>query len=400
MESIPENKGGIMKNKHQYFQKTAFITAILLTAIFFITFCSKKQQPSAADSSPLQKDTGTRIIIDHDGEEVTVPNQINRVVTVSVWPLPSVVTIFCGGPQKLAGIPPASKSAAKSGILGELYPELLSLPSDYTNGSDINIEEILKLNPDVVLCSSKDAKTKQMLKEAGLPAIGFSVNNWNYNIITTYSKWIELLSQIFPEYAKTDKVSEYSEKVYEEVNAKVKDIPQEQKKKALFLFNYNEKTIVTSGRNFFGQFWCDATGTKNVAEEVAAEMTNATISMEQIYDWNPDIIFITNFTTAVPETLFNNETGIYDWSPVKAVQDKQVYKMPLGTYRSYTPSTDTPCTLLWMAQKAYPELFTDMDLTQRVKEYYNEMYSISLTEEQIERMYNQTGSSAEGTKLN
>lgn len=388
-----------MKNKQHYFKKTAFIAAIFLTSTFLVTSCSKKQQQSAA-TSPFQKDTGTRIIIDHDGEEVTVPNQINRVVTVSVWPLPSVVTIFCGGPQKLVGIPPASKSAAKSGILGELYPELLSLPSDYTNGSDINIEEILKLNPDVVLCSSKDAKTKQMLKEAGLPAIGFSVNNWNYNIITTYSKWIELLSQIFPEYAKTDKVSEYSEKVYEEVNARVKDIPQEQKKKALFLFNYNEKTIVTSGRNFFGQFWCDATGTINVAEEVAAEMTNATISMEQIYDWNPDIIFITNFTTAVPETLFNNETGTYEWSPVKAVQDKQVYKMPLGTYRSYTPSTDTPCTLLWMAQKAYPELFTDMDLTQRVKEYYNEMYSISLTEEQIERMYNQTGSSAEGTKLN
>lgn len=394
-----KHKSTVM-NKSLLF-KTSLLAAFLLTSTLLLTSCSKKSQSSKTENSQQNTvESTTRIIIDHDGDEVVVPKEINRVVTVSIWPLPSVVSVFCGGPQKLVGIPPASKSAAKAGILGELYPELLTLPSGYTNGSDINVEEILKLNPDVVLCSSHDAATKQMLKEAGLPAIGFSVNNWNYDIITTYSKWIELLSQIFPEYAKTDKVSEYSRKVYEEVNAKVKDIPDSQKKKALFLFNYSEKTIVTSGKNFFGQFWCEATGAKNVAEEVAAEMTNATISMEQIYDWNPDIIFITNFTTAVPETLYNNETGTYDWSPVKAVQDKQVYKMPLGTYRSYTPSTDTPCTLLWMAQKVYPELFSDLDLTQRVKEYYNEMYSIDLTQEQIERMYNQTGSSAEGTKLN
>lgn len=377
--------------------KTIFLRCfftLLFISIFILSInsCSKKNSVS-------DKSESTRLITDHDGDQIEIPAVVNRVVFVSIWPLPSVTAIFCGGTQKIAGIPPASLTAAKSGVLGELFPEILALPTNYTNGSDLNVEELLKLNPDVVFCSSREPKTKEILKQAGIPAIGFSVNNWNYNILETYSHWIELLSQIFPEYAKTDKVSDYSNKVYEEIQAKVKNIPDTEKKKVLFLFNYNEKTIVTSGKLFFGQFWCEATGAKNVAEEVAAENTNATINMEQIYAWNPDVILITNFTPATPDTLYNNETGGYNWSPVKAVQNKCVYKMPLGTYRSYTPSTDTPCTLLWMAQKIYPELFTDINLIQRVKDYYMDMYSVKLTDSQIERMYNQTSASSEGTKL-
>lgn len=125
----------------------------------------------------------------------------------------------------------------------------------------------------------------------------------------------------------------------------------------LFLFQYDDQQMVTSGKHFFGQFWCDAVGALNAAEEIEVDNSNAVINMEQVYQWNPDIIIITNFTPTQPEDLYNNAVGGDDWSSVKAVQDKQVYKMPLGTYRSYTPSSDTPVTLLWMAKTVYPDLF-------------------------------------------
>ena len=102
-------------------------------------------------------------------------------------------------------------------------------------------------------------------------------------------------------------------------------LKDEEKKDILFLFNYSDTTMVTSGKKFFGQFWCDAVGGRNVAEGVAAENSNAVINMEQVYEWNPDIIFITNFTPVQPEDLYENAVGQDDWSPVKAVQDKNVY---------------------------------------------------------------------------
>ncbi|MBO7667123.1 MAG: Fe3+-citrate ABC transporter substrate-binding protein, partial [Firmicutes bacterium] len=81
-------------------------------------------------------------------------------------------------------------------------------------------------------------------------------------------------------------------------------------------------------------------------------------------------MLITNFTSAQPDDIYNNTIGVFDWSGVKAVQDKKVFKMPLGMYRSYTCGVDTPMTLLWLAQTVYPDLFSDIDLTQEVKAYY------------------------------
>ena len=110
-----------------------------------------------------------------------------------------------------------------------------------------------------------------------------------------------------------------------------------------------------------------------------------TVNLEQVYDWNPDIIFMTNFNTFQPDDLYDSTVGTYDWSGIQAVQDKSVYKMPLGMYRSYTPGIDTPITLLWMAKTTYPARFEDIDVTQRAIDYYETVFGVTLTPEQVER---------------
>ncbi len=45
--------------------------------------------------------------------------------------------------------------------------------------------------------------------------------------------------------------------------------------------------------------------------------------MEQIYKWNPDIVFITNFTTAKPADLYENTVGSFNWSGVSAIKDQK-----------------------------------------------------------------------------
>ncbi|MGI5097619.1 ABC transporter substrate-binding protein [Treponema socranskii] len=355
---------------------------------FFVS-CSK---------SGAAKEAATRTVIDHDDESVVIPAKVNRAVVVGVWPLPSVITVFLGSPDRLVGIPPASIGAAKAGLLGELFPSYLNIDSHFLANDTLNVEEVLALKPDVVFTTAHRSQQKEEIKKAGLAAVAVSVNKWNYNILDTYDGWIDVLSQVFPENDKKDAVSAYSRKVYETIQSRVSSIPENDRKKVLFLFMCNEKTIVTSGKRFFGQFWCDAVGAKNVAEEVGAENSNAVINMEQIYKWNPDIILITNFTSQTADDLYNNRTANYDWSPIKAVQNRTVYKMPLGTYRSYTPSADTPVTLYWIAKKVYPELFGDIDVEKEVKSYFKDMYNIDLTDEQINRMYNQDSKGAAGTR--
>ena len=343
---------------------------------------SDHQEAETADQS------GPKTITDHAGNQVEIPAQVNRVVVTDILPLPSIITVFLGSGEKIVGMNPASMSAAKTGLLGELFPDILNASTDFMNGSDINMEELMKLEPDVVFYNAGSKEMGEALTSAGFAAVAVSVNKWDYDSIETYDHWVELLSQIFPEKGDTaDKVSQYSQKVYEDIQKRVSGLKKEEQKNILFLFNYSDTTMITSGKKFFGQFWCDAVGGRNAAEGVAAENSNAVINMEQVYEWNPDVIFITNFTPVQPEDLFENAVGQDDWSPVKAVQDGHVYKLPLGTYRSYTPSTDTPMTLLWMAKQVYPDLFEDVDITKEVKDYYQAMYGVNLSDEQVERMY-------------
>ncbi len=329
---------------------------------------------------------GTHMITDHEGNEVAVPNEINNIVVCDILPLPSVLSIFFDSGSKIVGMSPGSMSAAKSGLLGELYPELLDAKTDFINGTSVNTEELLKLNPDIVFYSTQSPELGEQLRNAGLCAVAISANNWGYNAIETLNQWIALLSEIFPANDKKDIDKEYSENIASMVADRVKDIKDEDRAKAFFLYKYDDTNIMTSGANFFGQYWCDAIGAKNVANEMTND-NQVKVTMEQIYKWNPDLIFITNFTTALPEDLYNNSIGVDDWSPVDAVANKNVHKMPLGMYRSYTCGVDTPITLLWCAKTAYPERFKDVDITEEVIKYYNEVFGIELSKEQAEKIF-------------
>ncbi len=350
---------------------------------------SAESSEAEVESSASSEETaaeGTHIVVDHAGNEVEVPYDIERIAVADIYPLPSVLSIFFDSAEKLVGIAPASMTAAQNSLLSELYPEILNASTDFTDGSTVNIEELIKLDPDVVFYGASNPEVGEQLKNAGLPGIAISVNKWDYNAIETLDNWISLIGELFPENDKTDLVSNYSNEVYDEVQSRVADMTDEERARVFFLFQYSDAAIATSGEHFFGQWWADAIGAVNVAKELSND-NSSKVTMEQIYGWNPDTILITNFNKAKPEDLYNNTIGSYDWSEIDAVKNQNCYKMPLGMYRSYTPGVDTPITLYWLAQTVYPDLFSDIDVTEETINYYKEVFGVELTEEQAESIF-------------
>ena len=323
-----------------------------------------------------------------------MPNDVQRIAVCDIYPLPSVLTVFFDSAEKIVGMAPPSMLAAKSGLLGELYPEILKAETGYIDGANVNIEELMKLNPDVVFYSASNPELGEKLRAAGLAALAVSVNKWDYNAIETLNHWIELFNEVIPQNDKVEKVKKASEEMYNLVQSRVSSLSDEERERAFFLFQYSESNILTSGRKFFGEWWAEAIGAKNVAYELENDNSVA-VNMEQIYAWNPSLIFITNFNTALPETLYTNEIGNYDWSEIEAVKNQRVYKMPLGMYRSYTPGVDTPITLLWLAKSAYPELFADIDVVERTVEYYRDVFGVTLTPEQANSIFAPPASAGE-----
>ena len=337
----------------------------------------------------------TIMIEDHAGRHVDVPADIQRIVVCDILPLPSVLTVFFDSADKIVGMSAPSMTAAQNGLLGQLYPEILNAETGFIDGTDVNMEELAKLEPDVVFYSASSAELGEQLANAGFAAVAISVNKWDYNCIETLNNWIALLSQMFPDSDKAAIVEKKSNEIYDMVQERVKDIPDEERANAFFLFQYSDTTLLTSGQQFFGQWWADAIGAKNVATELSTDNSVA-VNMEQVYSWNPDLIFMTNFNAYYPDDLYNNTVEGYDWSAVKAVQDKRVFKMPLGMYRSYTPGVDCPVTLLWMAKTAYPEKFEDVDVIAEAKAYYKEVFGIDLTDEQAQSIFEPVQSAGEG----
>ena len=352
--------------------------------------------PDTSTTEPETLDPdGTHIVTDHAGNSVEVPNVINRIVVADIYPMASVLTVFFDSAEKIVGMAAPCMSAAKNGLLGELYPEILNAKTDFIDGTNVNIEELLKLNPDVVFYSAGSKEEGEAYKNAGIPAIAISPGKWGYDAIETLNQWIETLVQLFPENNKAKVVRDYSEKTYKMVQERVAGLSDADKVKVFFLFQYSDSNIMTSGKKFFGQWWCDAIGAKNAAEELEKDNSVA-VNMEQIYAWNPELIFITNFNTAKPDDLYNNTVGSYDWSEIEAVKNKQVYKMPLGMYRSYTCGVDTPVTLLWLAKTVYPSLFEDIDITAETKKYYQEVFGITLTDEQANKIFSPVSAAGTG----
>ena len=164
------------------------------------------------------KDNGERTIIDHAGNEVTLPEEINRIVVTDTLPLPSVLSLCLDSAEKLVGISPVSMSAAKAGLLGELYPEILDADTSFFENSELNIESLLALEPDLVFYNAQNTELGESLTSAGLTAVAVSVTKWDYNAADTFDAWMDLLADIFPEEEeKAEAAKEYCEKVEDQI---------------------------------------------------------------------------------------------------------------------------------------------------------------------------------------
>ncbi len=336
---------------------------------------------------------GTRTIVDQVGNEVVLPEKIERVVITSLWPLPSVYTLFKGSAEGLVGMHPAAKSAAEGSMLGKVA-DLSGVETGFIQDGQINAEELMKLNPDVVFYLGTNTEEYEILKKAGIPAVGFIANpTGDGNAIESVSSWMELLGEIFQKEDRAEEIKAMGYETLEEVEARVGDILEEEKERVLIIYRYSDEELTVAGDGHFGDFWIETTGGINVADEIKG---TAAVNMEQIYTWNPDKIFITNFSSRMPEDLIDNTINHADWDSIKAVQDGEVYKVPLGMYRWYPPSSDTPLMLEWFAKQMYPEKFEDVDMAAEVKEYYSEFYGIKLTDEEVTSIFNPTREAANG----
>jgi iron complex transport system substrate-binding protein len=375
-------------------RRLGVVVATSIVAFLMLTGCQAGGQETVDNKATENTEvevSSEKIVVDQNGTEVLVPENVDKLV-MSALPLPSIYALTGEPLDKVVGMHPGAKSAIESSIMGKMYPELLDASTGFVEGTDINIEELLKLNPDLVFYWGPYSNQTQQLKESGIPSIGVKTQGGG-DALLTLASWLEIMGQVFDKESEVQNVIKYGENTLNEISQKVSNIEDDEKVNSLFLFKHSSQEIIVPGKGHYGDWWITEAGGKNVAGEIDVTKN---VNMEQIYKWNPQVIFITSFTSTMPEDLYENRIEGQDWSGVDAVINKRVYKVPVGVYRWYPPSGDVALMMKWMAESQYPEVF-DYDMKEEVKSYYNEFYGYDLLEEEIDSILNSSQDSAKGT---
>jgi len=353
-----------------------FILAVVLTGC-------KEAEETTKDSAEGHNHEQEHVVIDDLGREVTIPENLERVVAANPWPFYSAWFVGTNSTEEIIALNPGAYDAAEASILKDISPEILNASTAPFQSDSVNIEELIKLNPQLYFANSTDVAVIEKLEEAGVNVYALpTMDNTEGEPLSLMNKWLEIIGAITGKEERTQELITAGDAAMDEVGEKIADVKEEDKPRVLFLFNHSENEIIVPGKNHYGNQWIKATGGIDVAEEIEGTQV---VNMEQIYEWNPDIIYITNFTETQPEDLLNNTVVGQDWSKVTAVKEAQVYKVPLGIYRWYTASGDGPLMLKWMALHNHPELF-NYDMKAEIKDYYSEFYNFEPSDEQVERI--------------
>ena len=372
------------------FRKAVSIALILSLVAGIFAGCGNQQQ--AVEESSEEK---TRIVVDQLGNEVELPEKIDRVVIASVWPLASVY-VLAMGTDKLVGLDPAIISAAENSALIKIAPEIGEIESSFSQDGFMNVEELIKLDPDVVLYSSGVPEDLEIATQAGIPAVAFDLGVKDWNAVETINSWIELLGEVMNEDLGSVEYVEYGNEMQAFVAERLEGLTEEEKPTNLFIHKYSENGVSVPGAESWAEYWITASGGINVASEQLTGIKETNI--EQIYAWNPDKIFITNFNDAIPSDLYDNTLCNADWGQLDAVKNQDVQKLPLGMYRWYVTCSDSPLMLLWMAMENHPDRFADVDFNQTMKDFYKQFYDVELTDADIEQIMEPIREAAGGIK--
>jgi iron complex transport system substrate-binding protein len=97
------------------------------------------------------------------------------------------------------------------------------------------------------------------------------------------------------------------------------------------------------------------------------------VNLEQIAAWDPDKIFIIDYSgnaEAVVDQLQTNEI----WASLSAVENDQLFAFAFDVYSWDQPDTRWILGLQWLATKIHPDLTGEIDILEEVRTFYSFLY--------------------------
>ena len=329
----------------------------------------------------------SRVITDLSGRKVTIPEKVESILAIP-WPWASIVFAVDGTDEHIAAISETAKKSYEKSMFKTLAPGLSESSTSFiADGSAgdfglVDFSEMAEIDPDLVLIYRSQSETISGFDMLQVPVVVI-----NYGSLDQVHKGIRLLGEILHKEDRAEQIIAFHEETEAKVKALVRDISPDNKPSVLYLYN---SSLVTQPIGF--PVWMiEKAGGINAAADVQipADATNnfVTLDSDTIYALDPDVIILSNFDSFTPEDVYNNNVAGMDWSGLRAVKNRQVYKIPMGIYRWSQPNAEAHLFMEWLGKLMQPEAFAEVDLRADTLEFYKTMFAYELSDKELDQIY-------------
>ena len=342
------------------FVEFAAAGALALGAGVFAGGNALADQAAPADAAA----SDTQVVTDMAGNEVEVPTTITKFA--DAWYAHNEVSIMLTNAE---GIVATHCAPDQYQWMYRVCPNMAGATATF--GDDFNYEDLVAMGPQVVFDSKDDMRDK--LTELGIPLV-----NCMFKTFDEMEQSITLTAQVFGGDAPAiaEKYNAELEQTVADIKAKTDELSDEDRPSVLH--GNSVYTFNLDGTGTIIDDWIGVAGGKNANTESTTGNAKAQFSLEQIIDWNPDVI-ITGKADEVDQIL--NDP---DWASITAVQNGAVYVNPKGVFGWDRYGVEELLQVQWAAAQLHPELFGDIQIEDKVKAFYKDYLRYDLTDAEVE----------------
>ena len=350
-------------------KKTQRLLALLLALAMTLSLaaCGAQKAPTDGNTAPE-----TRVFTDSVGREVTVPAQIDQVAVSG--PMAQIV-LFALCPDKLVGISNAWDESAAQYLDTEYY-NLPLLGQLYGGKGELNLETLLESGAQVVI-DVGEAKGSivedldALQEQTTIPFVHIDA------ALATMDETYTLLGDLLgmPDEAKA--LADYCRSTYDRALTIADSV---EKANLLYVTGDAGLNVIAQG-SYHAEVIDLLSNNLAVVDDPSSKGTGNEVDMEQILNWNPDVILF------APDSIYDTVGDDATWQGVTAIQNGAYYEVPMGPYNwmGFPPSVQRLLGMLWMAKVLYPEA-ADYDLYTEAAQYFKLFYHCDLTREQYDAL--------------
>ena len=313
-----------------------------------------------------------RPFTDSADRRIDIPDEVRRVFPAGP---PASVTLYMAAPEKMLGWTRAPSPEARP-FLPTRYAELPELGRLTGRGNTVNLENVVRLMPDLVLDVGDTSATYVSLadrvqEQTHIPAalVGGRLDETP----TT----LRAVGALLGASERAETLARYAEGLLAGVQTETAKIPPAGRPSVYVARGPHGLETAVAGS--IGSEVVDLVGAHSVVGKDTAPRTIVDVSPEQILAWQPDVILTVDrrfHATIRTDPL---------WRDVKAVQAGQIHFVPdlPFSWLDNPPAPNRLIGLLWLGKLLYPASFPQ-DIHTEARRFYALFYQQEPSDAQLD----------------